>query len=66
VSCSDEYADLDGDAVTPAMIGTKWLVVVDYHTWYARPPDARGMRERMRQGGPQRGGAGVFLCPTGA
>lgn len=29
---SEHHADLDYDAVTPAMIGEKWLVVVDYHT----------------------------------
>ena len=28
---SEYHADLEYDVVTPAMIGTKWLVVVDYH-----------------------------------
>jgi hypothetical protein len=28
---SDHHADLDRDDVSPAMIGRKWLVVVDYH-----------------------------------
>jgi hypothetical protein len=29
---SDAHADLDYDAVSPDMVGTKWVVVVDYHT----------------------------------
>lgn len=29
---SDHHADLDYDAVAPAMIGAKWIVVIDYHT----------------------------------
>jgi hypothetical protein len=28
---SEHHADLEYDAVSPAMIGKKWLVVVDYH-----------------------------------
>jgi len=28
---SDEHADLDWTPVSPEMVGTKWLVVVDYH-----------------------------------
>jgi hypothetical protein len=28
---SDHHADLEYEAVSPAMIGKKWLVVVDYH-----------------------------------
>jgi len=27
----EHYADLEYDDVSPAMIGKKWLVVVDYH-----------------------------------
>ena len=29
---SEPHADLAEDPVSPAMIGTKWVVVVDYHT----------------------------------
>jgi hypothetical protein len=28
---NDEHADLDWAPVSPEMVGTKWLVVVDYH-----------------------------------
>jgi hypothetical protein len=28
---SEHHADLEYEAVSPAMIGKKWLVVVDYH-----------------------------------
>jgi hypothetical protein len=28
---SEHHADLDYEEVTPAMVGKKWLVVVDYH-----------------------------------
>jgi len=28
----EHHADLEYDDVSPAMIGKKWLVVVDYHT----------------------------------
>jgi hypothetical protein len=28
---SEYHADLDGEDVSPAMVGRKWLVVVDYH-----------------------------------
>jgi hypothetical protein len=28
---SEYHADLDSDEVSPAMIGAKWIVVVDYH-----------------------------------
>ena len=28
---SEYHTDLDGDDVSPAMVGRKWLVVVDYH-----------------------------------
>ena len=28
---SEYHTDLEYDAVSPAMTGTKWLVVVDYH-----------------------------------
>jgi hypothetical protein len=29
---SDHHADLDYDAISPEMVGKKWLVVVDYHS----------------------------------
>jgi hypothetical protein len=29
---SDYHADVEYEAVSPAMVGKKWLVVVDYHT----------------------------------
>jgi hypothetical protein len=28
---SEHYADLDGEKISPAMVGNKWLVIVDYH-----------------------------------
>ncbi len=28
---SEHHADIDGETVSPAMVGRKWLVVVDYH-----------------------------------
>lgn len=28
---NEHFADLDDEAVSPAMIGNKWVVVVDYH-----------------------------------
>jgi hypothetical protein len=28
---SEYHVDLDGEDVSPEMVGRKWLVVVDYH-----------------------------------
>ena len=28
---SEQHADIDGENISPAMVGRKWLVVVDYH-----------------------------------